>query len=392
MSAKHWPATLAIGAAAFGMALPATPQGTGNNARIELVATFPHQVTGVTVSERGRVFVNFPRWTEDTAVSVAELMRDGSLRAYPNTEWNSWRNKRKDEISPKDHWVTVQSVVADGRGSLWVLDPAAPANEKLVQDGPKLVRIDLATNRVVRAIAFGEDVAPQGSYLNDVRFSQDGRFAFITDSGARGAIVVVELASGKAKRVLDGDPSTQYKKGATARVNGKPLYRLDGRKVQFSSDGIALSKDGRYLYWQALTGDTLYRIATQVLETQGFNGQDVSGFVQNYGINGMSDGLWIARGTDFMYISAFSENAIRVRDLAQGPSAAPRVVVSDPRLHWPDTFAQGPNGTIYVTTSRIQDSAWFNKDAPLALPTQLWRLRGAPGERGAAGERGGPEE
>jgi hypothetical protein len=49
-------------------------------------------------------------------------------------------------------------------------------------------------------------------------------------------------------------------------------------------------------------------------------------------------------------------------------------VVQDPRLRWPDTFSQGPDGSLYVTTSRIQDSAFFNRDAPLALPTQLWRL------------------
>jgi hypothetical protein len=30
---------------------------------------------------------------------------------------------------------------------------------------------------------------------------------------------------------------------------------------------------------------------------------------------------------------------------------------------------------VYVTTSHIQDSAFFKPDAPPALPTQLWRLR-----------------
>jgi hypothetical protein len=94
--------------------------------RLKKVATFDHQVTGVTVSEDGRIFVNFPRWSEDVPVSVAEVMKDGSIRPYPNDEWNSWRNAKMSEISPKDHFVTVQSVVADGKGSLWVVDPAAP--------------------------------------------------------------------------------------------------------------------------------------------------------------------------------------------------------------------------------------------------------------------------
>jgi hypothetical protein len=49
--------------------------------------------------------------------------------------------------------------------------------------------------------------------------------------------------------------------------------------------------------------------------------------------------------------------------------------VQDERLRWPDTFSQGPDGAIYVTTSHIQDSAFFKPDAPPTLRTQLWKLR-----------------
>jgi sugar lactone lactonase YvrE len=343
-------------------------------ASIELVAEFGHQVTGVSVSETGRIFVNFPRWTEDTAVSVAEL-KDGEVKPYPDEEWNAWRNAKKDEITPNDHWVCVQSVVADQRGSLWVLDPAAPAQAHVVSQGPKLVRIDLARDEVAQTIAFDEDAAPQGSYLNDVRFSNDGKYAFITDSGVKGALLVVDLAAGKTARVLDGHPSTQMKKGLDVTADGKVLRRPDGRGVEFSADGIELSKDGDYLYWQAIKGDQLYRIPTAALVGDGLDGKDVSGQVEHYGSNGVNDGLLIARGTDDMYLSAVQDNAIKVRRLAEGPQAEAKVVVQDERLRWPDTFSQGPDGTIYVTTSHIQDSAFFKPDAPPALPTQLWKLR-----------------
>ena len=92
------------------------------------VAQFDHQVTGVAVSADGRRFVNFPRWTEDTAVSVAEVMKDGSLRPYPDARWNAWRNARSSELAVADHFVCVQSIVPDGRGNLWVVDPGAPGN------------------------------------------------------------------------------------------------------------------------------------------------------------------------------------------------------------------------------------------------------------------------
>ena len=340
---------------------------------IEQVARFEHQVTGVSVSEDNRIFVNFPRWTEDNAVSVAEL-KDGALRPYPNGEWNAWRNARKDEVTPEDHWVCVQSVVADGRGSLWVLDPAAPAQAHLVAGGAKLVQIDLATDTVKRSIAFDEDTAPQGSYLNDVRFSNDGKFAYLTDSGVVGAILVVDLGAGQTVRLLDGHPSTQMKKGLDVTADGAVLRRPDGRGVEFSADGIELSGDGKYLYWQAIKGDTLYRIATHALTGNASDVESVESAVEEYGHNGVNDGLLFDRGSNCLLLTAVQEDAINMRDLDAGPGAPVVTLVHDERLRWPDTFTQGPDGALYVTTSHIQDSIFFKPDAPAALPTELWRL------------------
>lgn len=345
--------------------------------RLSEVATFAHQVTGVTVSEDGRIFVNFPRWTEDAPISVAELLDDGSVRAYPDERWNAWRNARKHELSAEDHFVCVQSVVADGRGSLWVLDPAAPANERVVEGGPKLVQIDLATNAVVNVLGFDEEIAPQGSYLNDVRFSPDGRYAYITDSGASGAIVVVDLQEGQAWRVLDGHPSTQPEPDVVVTVDGAPLRRTDGRGVEFAADGIALSPDGAYLYWQALTGRTLYRVATDALVNDEVSIEEVAERVERVGENGVSDGLWID-GANRMYVSALEEDAVKVRDLsADGDRVT--TLVRDPRLRWPDTFSEGPDGAIYVTASHIMDMPWFRPEHPLQVRSALFRIA-PPGE------------
>ena len=343
------------------------------------VAKFDHQVTGVTVSKDGRVFVNFPRWTEDTAVSVGEL-KDGKVVAFPDEEWNAWRNAKKDEIDPNNHWVCVQSVVADQAGNVWVLDPAAPAMGANVADGPKLVEIDLKTNKPARIIAFDEDVAPQGSYLNDVRFSPDGKTAYLTDSGAVGALIVLDLSNGKARRVLDGDVSTMPDKSVTVTYDGKPLRRPDGRGVEFAADGIALSGDGKTLYWQAIKGKTLYSIATDqiapsltsaVLPTD-MADKTIAGQVKTVGDNGPADGLLIARDGK-MYVSSPQDNAIKVRDLTGNGEL--KTLIQDARLRWPDTFAEGPDGTIYFTTSHIQDSAFYKPDAPAALPTELWSFK-----------------
>ena len=337
---------------------------------LELVAEFEHQVTGITVSEDDRKFVNFPRWTEDSPISVAEVLDDGSIVPYPNEDWNSWRNVKRYELSPQDHFVCVQSVVADGRGSVFVLDAAAPAQSFIVAGGPKLVQIDLATNAVSKVIAFDQTVAPQGSYLNDIRFSPDGDFAYITDSGVVGALVVVDLQSGEARRLLAGHPSTQVEPDVVVKADGAPLRRPDGRGVEFSADGIALSNDGDWLYWQAVKGRTLYRIETETLEDAGLSSEAVAQDVQLVGDNGVADGLLID-SQDRLIITAPEEDALKTR-LGE---ADPEALISDERLRWPDTLAEGPDGSIYVTTSRIMDMSWFKPDSPNALPTQLWRVR-----------------
>jgi sugar lactone lactonase YvrE len=323
------------------------------DARLQAVATFDRQVTGVTVAPDGRIFVNFPRWTEDTPISVAELMPDGSTRAYPNEEWNAWRNARMSEVSPGDHFVCVQSVVADRLGSLWVVDPAAPNAEKTVKGGPKVVEIDLKSNKVKRIFPMGADVAGPASYLNDIRIAPDGRFAYLTDSGSPGGLVVLDITSGRAWRILSDDPSTQFDPSVTVMTDGKPLRRTDGRQPLFNADSLALSKDGNTLYWQALTGKTLYKIVTSSIQSAAAAAQARPDKVAT---TEPVDGLWTAEN-DEIYLSSIADNAVKVVNPADG---SVRQLLTDSRLRWPDTFSQGPDGAIYVTASHIQDSPWFH--------------------------------
>ena len=340
-----------------------SPRPDTATARLEQVATFANrQVTGVAVAPDGRIFVNFPRWEQDVDLSVAELLPDGSLRPYPDTEWNAYRNVAK--LDPKRHFVCVQSVTVDPQGFLWVLDPAAPGNEFIVPDGPKLLKIDLATDRVVRVYPFDMVAAPQGTYLNDVRISADGAHAFLTDSGQRGAILVLETASGTIRRLLDGHPSTQLEQDVVVHTDGKKLRRPDGRGPLFAADGIALDADGRWLYWQALTGRTLYRVPTAALLAG-----EPEAKVERVGPSCVADGYWCGRdGT--IYLTSPEDNAVK----AMGADL--RTVVQDDRLRWPDSMAEGADGTLYVTASHIQDMGQW-QGAQGVRGTALFRFRPA---------------
>ena len=43
--------------------------------------------TGVTVSQKGRIFVNFPRWGDEVSFTVSEV-REGKAVAYPDEAMN----------------------------------------------------------------------------------------------------------------------------------------------------------------------------------------------------------------------------------------------------------------------------------------------------------------
>jgi sugar lactone lactonase YvrE len=353
---------LLVSVASVALAAPSTAQ------TLAPVATFGHQVTGVAVSADGRRFVNFPRWTEDAPISVAEVASDGSLKAYPDARWNEWRNARAGELPVADHFVCVQSVVPDGQGNLWVVDAGAPGNEKILEGAPKLVKISLATNQVSKVIAIPGDVALQGTYLNDIRFSPDGGTAYITDSGTRGAIIVVDLASGRSWRALDGSPTTQVDKTVKVMLDGKPLRRPDGRQPMFAADGIAISNDGRTLYWQALTGQTLYSIDTGLLR-QEVGEKERQLAVRTVARTQVTDGIWMSKaGT--LYLTSPTDYSVKRLN-----GATVETVLTDRRLRWPDTMAEGADGTLYVTASHIQDSMWFKPGAPPALRTELFSFK-----------------
>jgi sugar lactone lactonase YvrE len=164
--------------------------------------------TGVTVSRQGRIFVNFPKWGDDVPFTVAEI-HGRKAKAYPNV--SMYQTTLANQAGAL---VSVQSVVVDPADRLWILDTGSPLFQPTKHGGPKLVCIDLKTDRVRKSIILPQDVALPTTYLNDVRFdlrrNSEG-IAFITDSSqtGRNGIIVVDLGTGESWRRLHDHPSTK---------------------------------------------------------------------------------------------------------------------------------------------------------------------------------------
>jgi sugar lactone lactonase YvrE len=309
---------------------------------LDSVATSQTLWTGVAVSREGRVFANFPRM--DTLVvpySVAEVSST-SATPFPNAEWNTWSPGQP----PQDRFVCVQSVYVDDENFLWVLDPANPLMRGVVPGGPKLVKFDVNTRQVVQKITFDETVVFPTSYLNDVRVDTEKDFAYLTDSG-RGAIIVVNLANGQSRRLLGNDPSTKSE-NLTVTAEGRVFRQADGSLPSINADGIALNPRRTYLYYHALTARGLYRIGTQYLQDDKLSEGELAQRVEFVGNTEPVDGMAFGRDSS-LYLTYIQRNAV----VRIAPNGRLEGVVQDERLKWPDSFAIGPDGAVYVTTSQL---------------------------------------
>lgn len=302
--------------------------------RLELVAQSPRQWTGVAVSQKGRIFVNFPRWSDDVPVSVAEL-KDGAVVPFPNATWNTWTPETKDP----QRFVSVQSVVIDDQDRLWVLDTGNPRFQG-VTGSPRLHQFDLKRNELVRSYTFTPEVSSGDSYLNDVTFDTPREVAYLTDSQA-GGLVVLNLVSGNARKVLAQHASTHAEQKPLT-VMGRELKKL----VQ--SDGLALSQDRGTLYWAALTGHVLWSIPTEALRDLKLDDEGLAARIERAQDIGATDGILRDR-EGALWLGGLEDSTIH----RYVPGGKYEQVLRDERLSWPDSFAQGPEGHIYVTTSQI---------------------------------------
>lgn len=345
---------------------------------LELVATFAGPMpTGVTVSHTGRVFVNFPKWGDEVDYSVAEL-RAGQTVPYPNAAIN--RTDLRDQASTL---VSVQSVVVDPADRLWILDTGSPFHQPTEYGGPKLVCVDLATDRVVQTILFPQDVALPTSYLNDVRFNLqlgDAGVAFITDSSRHGpnGIVVVDLATEESWRRLHDHPSTKPEtlQNFLPLVEGRPfLQRHADGTVQLGpasgADGIAISADGSRLFYCPLAGRRLYSVATDMLIDRSHDEAAVIATVVDEGDRGgAADGLE-SDADGNLYATNYEHNAI----LRRGADGIWQTLVHDPRLLWPDTMFVATNGYLYVTANQLHRQPQFHQGRDLReKPYALFRI------------------
>lgn len=92
-------------------------------------------------------------------------------------------------------------------------------------------------------------------------------------------MIVLDLASGQARRVLDRHPSTVSDRPVSAE--GKPMHGPDGKPLHIHADQLEMSPDGRWFYYQPSSG-RMSRIETRYLDEPSLPGAEFARHVETF--------------------------------------------------------------------------------------------------------------
>jgi sugar lactone lactonase YvrE len=337
---------------------------------LETVANLDHPPGNVAVAADGRVFFTFHP-DGNPPVKVAQLV-GGTAVPYPDATFQ--QPSQTSGAAP--HFQTPLAVRIDRQNRLWVLDHAEYARGQ-----PRLLAFDLATNALVQRYDFPSEVAPLLSMLNDFQVAPAGDVVYVAEASPilrRPAIVVLDVASGRSRRLLENHASVEAQP-YVLQAPGRDMVLFGVYDLRVPVDSIALDPDGGWLYYGPLSGDRMYRVRTRDLRDEGLSAEALATRVEDYGPKTISDGLTMDLEGN-LYVSDPEHSAV----LVLTPERRLRTLIKDPRLRWPDGFSFGPDGWLYVTASALQDVLFLDGTSVRAhAPYQIFRFK--PGPKGVPG-------
>ncbi|MBD1551102.1 SMP-30/gluconolactonase/LRE family protein [Pseudomonas typographi] len=334
------------------------------------VASLDWLCNAVALTSSGRLFVGLPRWPGfENTPSIAEVLPDGTLKPFPGGHWNNWAPGKPSAQA----LVKINTIHIFDDDTLWAIDQGEDAGPNGINPAQKILQFDTRTGKLLRSITLAPSVLPAGANLNDLRL--DGEHAYVTDSGL-GAIIVINLRTGTSLRRLADHPST--KMIPTRRPigeGGHVLLMPDGSDHQVHSDPIEISPDGKWLYYQALTGP-LWRVPTAALRDTQVTEKALGDRVEFVYDTGALTGTAIDSAGN-LYLAEYDKPRVTVLS----PQGELRVVVEDPRLWNPDAMFISDQRELYIPvpqSARMASNRGPGGVNGLQLPFKLYKVQLPP--------------
>jgi len=320
---------------------------------IEVVAELSNTRPGnLTITPNNRMILS-EQPLDDPELRVVELMKDGSLQPFPTLDWADGPDK--GEVG----FASVIGVHTTTDGIVWVLDMGSATSQA------KLVGWDSENNRLVKVIPIETSATVANSFLQDFAIDEKRNKVYIADTtlgnltGATNpAFVVVDLTTGKSRRVLESFPQLMPPKHDIV-IDGSLMgaAREDGttEAIYLGLNAIVIDNNNDWVYFGTVNGSDLFRIPTTLLADDKATDNQLAASIELFGQKRPSDGITIdAKGN--IYIGDIENSAVGIVN-----KEGYQVLAQDTQLlSWPDGFVIN-DAWLYVTQNQLHLTAPLNE-------------------------------
>lgn len=275
-----------------------------------VVVSSDKQITGVALTDNGRMFFSMPTFIQKDNYNIGELV-DGEVKQL--------------KIVP---FTCVTSVMSD-------------KNDLYIVDEKKLVVYDTDKNKLIKSYNLS---LIEGSKLNDIRLV--GRTALISEYG-KGSIVVLDLSTGKSRQVLLSSNKTKAQK-TTAIVYGN---KISGT---INVDAIEVSPDNKTFYFSFPLGGNLWSVSVDALLNPSLTAARLDSQIKKGPELPVLGGLRVLPNGSFLLSNAGLCSIDILRNGKIEPFIKPHRL-----LQWPDALTV-KNGWVYFACSQLDSSSLLN--------------------------------
>ncbi len=313
--------------------------------KLETVATFDASTPpgNLAIAPDGRLFMSVHEFY-GPELRVVEVLKDGSTKPYPTEAWAR---------APKDNGVGLNGVLGlrvDRQGILWMLD--GQNSER----GGRVVGWDTRSESLHKVFYLAKPTTRATSFLNDLAIDNSNNAIYIADTGdgKNSALIIVDMNTGKTRRVLEGSKYTVPEN--IDMVIDKKVVRLGENPARIGVNPITVDPTNTWVYFAPMSGQSMYRIETKYLLDESLSNQALEANVERYGSKPISDGTTVDADGN-VYITSVTDHSIGVIR----PDGSYDVLhQSKKTLPWPDGFAVGVDGYIYTTINELFRSPPLN--------------------------------